>query len=182
MFLFHFRNGKSQCADWKVCKFYLHFCQEAVAQAWLMVQNGLRSSKIMRSGELAEIEFALLSSWKCVLSLLWVDLGWWPCQVLTKLLYCAPQLDGGEKYNERVMGWDKDRGIAHQSPLRANQTQLGEINILDIKSEYRIMRKHQFLEHLPPTPLSIPGSTSLLLISLHPPPEQCRGTGNGVHS
>lgn len=48
---------------------------------------------------------------------------------LPKLLYHSSlPLDGGGKYNERLLGLDKDRGITQQLPSQAKQIQLEEIN------------------------------------------------------
>jgi len=42
---------------------------------------------------------------------------------------------GDEKYNERLVGRDKDREITHQLLSQAKQTSLGEISLSPIKSE-----------------------------------------------
>ncbi|KAK4805622.1 hypothetical protein QYF61_022380 [Mycteria americana] len=39
-------------------------------------------------------------------------------------------LDKGRKYNERLMGRDKDKEITQQLPSRAKRSRLGEINVI----------------------------------------------------
>jgi len=61
--------------------------------------------------------------------------------VPTKAALSLLNWTGEKKYNKRLMGRDKDRGITHQLPSQAKQTQLGEISLIYHQSnQSRIMR------------------------------------------
>lgn len=105
-----------------------------------------------------------------------------------KLLYhCAPQLNWGEKINQDLMGWDKDRQIAHQLQSWAQQTQLEETSLIYSQSSQRgIMRNNPKSEkhHTPPLspPHPHPSSWAQLYswLSLHVPNQWHRMTRIGV--
>ena len=63
------------------------------------------------------------------------------CQVPTKAaLSITPLLNwtGERKYNERLVGRDKDREITQQVPSQTKQTRLGEIDLIYYQAKVRV--------------------------------------------
>lgn len=73
---------------------------------------------------------------------------------------------------KNLMGWDKNREIAHQLLSQANETQLWRINLIywQLKTEKDSEKAKLNKRSFPPTLPFFPSSSSLLTLQHFPPP------------
>jgi len=106
------------------------------------------------------------------------------CQVPTKTTLSLPLLNwtGERKYDERLVGRDKDRerSLTHQLLSRTKHTELGRKGSLihHQSNQNRIKRTKSTSSNTSPPASLLPG-LNFTPVSLPPPPEWHRGTGNG---